>query len=788
MSLMGTRVKRVEDPRLLTAGGTYIDDVQADDAAHVVFVRATVAHATFRVTDRAAALAAPGVLGVHTFDDLALEPAGDPDISAMFALPIVRPWLAVGVVRFIGEPIVAVVATSRDAAVDAAELVAVHYDPLPVVVDVEAAMRADAPVLFAGTGTNVVVSAGSWDDDADFFEGCDVVVRERIVNSRVAAAPLETRGAISRWRDGRLEHWTPTQRPHGIRDTLAGYLGVAPADVRLRTPDVGGGFGVKIGVAREEVVVAQLAQLTGRCLRWYETRSESLQAMGHGRAQVQYAELGGTRDGRLVAYRLRVVQEAGAYPDVGAILPIYTGLMAPGVYGIERVAFASRSVLANTAPTVAFRGAGRPEATAALERMVDIYAAEIAMDPAALRKRNVIGHDAFPFTTPTGAVYDSGNYEGALDKVLAAAGYAALRDEQQRRRDTNERHQLGIGLCVYVEITNAPGGSETTTITIDDGGRVTVTTGSSPTGQGHETTWSMLVADRLGIAIDDIRVVFGDTDVVPTGRGTMGSSSVQVAGVAVDDAAVAMFEHARTLAADELEANANDLVAVAGGLQVAGTPSKAISWAALAGVAARRDGAPLMATASFEAPGPTFPFGAQLAVVEVDTDTGDARLVRLVAADDAGTVINPELFEGQLHGGFAQGVAQALYEQVVYDEAGNLVTGNFADYAIVTSTELPSFEVIDSQTPTPYNSLGVKGVGESGTIGSTPAVHNAVVDALAHLGVRHIDMPATALCTAGVEPMVPDSPTPLTPNELYGVGVCESMTSNNGSSVAVTIA
>ncbi|CAB4766569.1 MAG: molybdopterin-dependent oxidoreductase [Actinobacteria bacterium] len=743
MSLMGTRVKRVEDARLLTAGGTYIDDVEADDAAHVVFVRATVAHASFCVTDRAAALAAPGVLGVHLFEDLALEPAGDPDISAMFALPIVRPWLARDVVRFIGEPIAAVVATTRAAAVDAAELVAVDYEPLPTVVDVEAAMRADAPVLFAGTGTNVVVSAGSWDDDPEFFADCEVVVRERIVNSRVAAAPLETRGAISRWRDGRLEHSTPTQRPHGVRDTLAGYLGLAPQAVRLRTPDVGGGFGVKIGVAREEVVVAQLARLTGRCLRWYETRSESLQAMGHGRAQVQYAELGGTRDGHFVAYRLRVVQEAGAYPDVGAILPIYTGLMAPGVYGIERVAFASRSVLSNTAPTVAFRGAGRPEATAALERMVDVYATAIGMDPAALRRRNVIGRDAFPFTTPTGAVYDSGDYEGAIDKALDAAGYAALRDEQQRRRAAAEQYQLGIGLCVYVEITNAPGGSEASTITVHGDGRATVTTGSSPTGQGHETTWAMLVADRLGIAIEDIRVVFGDTDAVPTGRGTMGSSSVQVAGIAVDDAAIAMLERARSLAADELEANANDLVAVAGGLQVAGTPAKSISWAELAGAAERLDGQPLMVTANFEAPGPTFPFGAQLAVVEVDTETGESRLVRLVAVDDAGTVINPELFEGQLHGGYAQGVAQALYELVQYDRDGNLVTGNFADYAIVTAAELPSFDVVDSQTPTPYNALGVKGVGESGTIGSTPAVHNAVIDALAHLGIRHLDMPVT---------------------------------------------
>ena len=744
MSLMGTRVARVEDPRLLTVGGTYLDDLAAPGAAHVVFVRSTVGHARFAVGDRGAALASPDVLGVYTVDDLGLDAVGDPDIAAMFALPIVRPWLARDIVRFVGEPIVAVVARTRRAAVDAAELVEIAYDLLPAVTDVEAAAAPGAPELFAGTGTNVVVANGSFDDlDASFFDGCEVVVRERIVNSRVAASPLETRGAISRWVDGRLDHWTPTQRPHGIRDTLATYLGVAPADVRLRTSDVGGGFGVKIGVAREEVVVAQLARRTGLQLRWYETRTESMQALGHGRAQVQYVELGGTRDGTFTAYRLRVLQEAGAYPDVGAILPIYTGLMAPGVYTIGQVAFASRSVLSNTAPTVAFRGAGRPEATAALERIVDVFAHEVGIDPAELRRRNAIPADAFPFTTPTGGVYDSGDYVGALDKVLAGADYAARRAEQARRRATGARVQLGLGLCLYVEITNAPGMAELSTITVHEDGTATVTTGSSPTGQGHETTWAMLVADTLGLALDRIRVLFGDTDVVPTGRGTMGSSSVQVAGVAVADAAAAMLEVARALAADELEANAADLVATDGGLQVAGTPARAISWGALAAAARRNGDDALRVTASFEAPGPTFPFGAQLAEVEVDTETGDVRLVRLVGVDDAGTVINPDLFEGQLHGGYAQGVAQALYECVRYDDDGNLLTGNFADYAIVSAAELPSFEVIDSQTPTPYNSLGVKGVGESGTIGATPAVHNAVVDALAHLGVRHLDMPCT---------------------------------------------
>jgi carbon-monoxide dehydrogenase large subunit len=742
MSLMGTRVHRVEDQRLLTNGGRYLDDLDVAGAVHAVFVRSTMAHAAIRSIDTSDARRAAGVLGVFTLDDLGLPPVADPDISAMFSAPIIRPWLADDVVRFVGEPIAVVVATTRAEAVDASALVVVDYDPRPAVVDVEAALASDAPLLFPEVGTNVVSLMGEASSDDDFFAGCEVVVRQRIVNSRIAACPLETRGAISEWEGDRLHHWTPTQRPHGIRDTLAAYLGCEPSAIRLRTPDVGGGFGVKIGVAREELVVAVLARQLARPVRWYETRTEAMQAMGHGRGQVQFAELGGTRDGRLLAYRLRVVQESGAYPDVGAILPVYTGLMAPGVYRIGAVAFSSQSVLTNTAPTVAFRGAGRPEATAALERIVDIYAAEIDLDPADVRRRNVIPSDSFPYTTTTGACYDSGDYIGALDKALAAVNYRDLRVEQARRRAAGARHLLGIGLCLYVEITNAPGGTDASTITITTEGEAIVTTGASPTGQGHETVWATFVADRLGLPLDRIRVVYGDTDVIAAGRGTMGSSSLQVAGVAVDCAATALLERARALAADELEANPADLVVDSGGLHVAGTPARRIEWSALARVAAQRSEV-LDATASFEAPAPTFPFGAQVAVVEVDRETGDVALVRLVGADDAGTIINPDIFEGQLHGGFAQGVAQALYEAIRYDEGGNLLTSSFADYAIVAASELPSFEVIDSQTTTPYNALGVKGVGESGTIGSTPAVQNAVVDALSHLGIRHIDMPAT---------------------------------------------
>jgi carbon-monoxide dehydrogenase large subunit len=743
MSVMGTRVQRVEDPRLLRGDGRYLANLPVEGAAHVVFVRSTMAHARLRAVDTAEAAAQPGVVGVFTFADLDLPAAADPDIAALFLAPIRRPWLADGIVRFVGEPIVAVVAEDAVRATDAAARVVVDYDRLPAILDVAAALAPGAPLLFPETGSNVVAALPGTADDA-FFAGCDVVVRAEITNSRVAACPLEPRGAVSQWIDGRLHHWTATQRPHGLRDTLAGYLGLAAGDVHLRTPDVGGGFGARIGVTYEEVVVAVLARRLARPVRWLETRTETMQAMGHGRAQHQHVELGGTRDGQLLAYRLRIVQESGAYPDVGAILPMYTALMAPGVYGIERVAVESSSVLTNTAPVIAFRGAGRPEATAAIERIIDRYACEIQMDPAELRRRNVIPADAFPHTTPTGGAYDSGDYGKALDRALHAAGYDELRAEQRRRRDAGARELLGIGISLYVEITNAVGGAEIGTVEVTAAGRAVVTTGVAPTGQGHATAFAMIVADRLGLPLDAIDIRYGDTDTVASGRGTMGSSSLQVGGVAVIDAADALVVRARRLAATLLEASEQDVVldVTAGRIHVAGTPTAGFTWADLARVAEDR-GEMLSGDATFTAPAPTFPFGAHIAVVDVDADTGAATLRRLVALDDAGTILNPDLFDGQVHGGLAQGAAQALLEAVVYDAEGNLLTASFADYPIVSAAELPSFELVEMHTPTPHNSLGAKGVGESGTIGATPAVQNAVVDALAHLGVHHLDMPLT---------------------------------------------
>jgi carbon-monoxide dehydrogenase large subunit len=479
-------------------------------------------------------------------------------------------------------------------------------------------------------------------------------------------------------------------------------------------------------------------------VRWRETRSENLVGMGHGRGQLQEVRIGGSRDGRITALRIDVLQDCGAYPHLGSFLPFLTRIMAAGVYAIPRVECLSRSVVTNTTPTTAYRGAGRPEAAAAVERAVDLFAAEIGMDPAEVRRRNLVPRDAFPYTTPVGTVYDSGDYAAALERLLEVADYAGLRAEQARRRAAGDTRQQGIGLSVYVEITNGVPGGEYAGLEVRTDGTVVVKSGTSPHGQGHATAWAMLASDRLGIPMERIEVVFNDTDLVRSGVGTFGSRSLQVGGMAVDQAAVAVLDRARRLLAELLEADPADVVVDPenGRLHVAGTPAEGRSWAELAAVAAER-GEPLSADVDFQPQGATFPFGAHLALVEVDTESGAVELRRLVAVDDAGRILNPLLAEGQRHGGLAQGAAQALLEEVLFDAEGNPVTSTFADYGIVSAAELPSFELVPMETPTPLNELGFKGIGESGTIGATPAVQNAVVDALAHLGVRHIDMPAT---------------------------------------------
>jgi carbon-monoxide dehydrogenase large subunit len=748
VSILGTRVVRTEDPGFLTAGAVYTDDVVDErlaGACHVHFVRSPVAHARIRSVDVSAAVRAPGVVAVFTGTDMAdLAPLAPP-MPGMINERMGQPVLAGDVVRFVGEPVAVVVTEDRYQGEDAAELVDTDYEPLPPVLDLAEAASGEPAVLFPDAGTNVAASFGDAAAlKADLFDGCDVVVTRTIVNQRVAPAPMETRAAAAVWgEDGRLTAWIPNQGAQGTRGSLAGMLGLDPDVVRVITPDVGGAFGAKFGADPEHAVVCWVARRLGRPARWAETRNENLVAMTHGRAQRQTVTIGGSRDGTVAAYRLEILQDAGAYPRFGAFLPALTILMAPGPYAFGRAEAVGKTVVTNTTPVGAYRGAGRPEATAAVERAIDLFAAEIGMDPADVRRKNLLPKFTEPHTTAFGAVYDSGDYAVALEQALAAAGYQSLREEQARRRTADDVVQLGIGLSCYVEITGpgmeAGGPRENATVEVHPDGSATILTGTSPHGQGHATVWAMLASDELGIPVEAITVKWGDTDLIPEGGGTGGSRSLQQGGAAVQQASQELLEVARQRAAAELEASPADLVFDTGrsAFTVAGDPRASVPLARLA------EPERLFVRAVFRAPGPTFPFGAHLAVAEVDTETGKAVLRRMVTVDDAGTVINPLLAEGQRHGGIAQGAAQALLEEVVYDGDGNPLTASFADYAILSATEVPSFELTDMATPTSYNPLGAKGIGEAGTIGATPAVQNAVIDAVAHLGVRHIDMPTS---------------------------------------------
>jgi len=742
MSILGNRVQRREDPKFLTVGGTYVADLDLPGSVHLTFVRSSMAHAKIQAINISGAVSMPGVLAVYTYADLGL--ANLPPIMDMTPVAMTRSVLASGTVRYVGEPIVAIVAETRQAAADATEQVIVDYEPLPTVVDPAEAQK-DEVLLFPEAGTNTAFTLAFGGDPA-LFEGCEVVVDRTIANQRVAPCPLEVRSSAARMdADGRLEFYASTQAPHGVRQMLATALDLPADRVHVVAPDVGGGFGAKGSVYPEELMVGWCALHLDRPIRWTETRSESMLGLGHGRAQVQRIRIGGQRDGVIEAYRIEVLQDGGAYPDFGTVLPFMTRTMTSGVYAIPKAECSSVSVVTNTTPTVAYRGAGRPEATSAIERAVDMFAAEIGMDPAEVRRRNLIGPDAFPYDTPTGTTYDTGNYRGTLDLALEVAGYDNLRADQQRRRTNGDVRQLGIGLSCYVEITNGMPDGEFGAVEVRPDGKVTVRTGTSPHGQGHVTAWSMLAADQLGVPMQDIEVIHGDTDMVPRGGGTMGSRSLQVGGAAVNQAAIAVVDQGKDLAADLFEAAPEDVVLDKGrGLfHVAGSPALTHSWAQLATAALDRSGTPLLAEVDLASPGPTFPFGTHVSVVEVDTETGKVTLLRHIAVDDAGRILNPLLAEGQVHGGIAQGVAQALLEEVVYDEEGNPLTSTLADYSFISAAELPTYETRFTETPTPVNALGSKGIGESGTIGSTPAVHNAVCDAVAHLGVRHVDMPTT---------------------------------------------
>ncbi|HLQ60439.1 MAG TPA: xanthine dehydrogenase family protein molybdopterin-binding subunit [Candidatus Acidoferrales bacterium] len=724
-SILGASVRRLEDPRLLRGQGAYVDDLPLPGCLHAVFVRSPVPHARIIGVERPA--------GVYVAQDLELRP-----FLSFQLMPeaFARPPLAGEVVRFAGDAVAVAVAESREAAADLAAAVQVDYDPLPVVSDPEAAASEGSPLLFPEAATNVAftVEAGG---EGDPLEGAEVVVRQRFRNQRLAAVPMEGNACAAAPEGAGLVVWASTQSPFQVRFAVAEAVGLPEDQVRAVAPDVGGGFGAKLSVYPEFLVIAALAWKLKRPVKWVETRSEGFLALNHGRALVQDVELGATREGRLVGLRVQVTADAGAYAILGAFLPFYGGQMASGAYAIPRIEYRSQSVVTNTTPVSAYRGAGRPEAAALIERAMDLLAQELELDPAELRRRNLVAD--FPYQTATMATYDSGDYLRALEEALRLAGYAELRREQAARRASGSPRLLGIGLSCYVEVTAVGITDEFGSVELRPDGRALVLAGTASHGQGHGTAYAQIVADRLGLPLDRVEVVEADTARVPRGDGTSGSRSIQLAGSALAKAADTVREQVLKLAADRLEARAQDLVLAEGQVAVAGVPTRALTLGELAASAAGS----LKASQDFNQGDQTYPFGCHLAVVEVDVETGLVTHLRHIAVDDCGRVINPLLAEGQIHGGVAQGAAQALFEEVVYDADGTPRTTSLLDYGFPTAAEMPQLETAFTETPTLLNPLGAKGIGESGTIGATPAVWNAVLDALSHLGVRHLDMPLT---------------------------------------------
>jgi len=736
-SILGNAVLRKEDPGLLVGTNQYTDDMKYPDMAHIVFVRSSVAHARITSIDTSAATGMPGVLAVYTAADLGL-----PDNVGFAGTPMhTRPPLAKDKVRFVGDIVAAVVATDRYLGQDAADAVMVDYDVLPAVVDLEDAL-AGGTLLYEALGSNVCF-ATALGADVDALEGADAVAEARILSQRLAGVPMEPNAAIAVPEGDRLTLICATQAPHALKPAMAAALGVDAEQIRVIGPWVGGGFGPKAAHYVEYEIAGAAARSLGRPVKWTETRTENMLSMVHGRSFIMDTKLGVKNDGTIVGLHARVIADGGAYPMVGVVLPMLTQLLSQAVYNVPKINFDAKTVVTNTTPVGAYRGAGRPEATQMVERILDVAADLVGMDPAEIRRKNFIQPEQFPYTTITGANYDSGDYEKALDQALAASGYAGLRAEQQRRRESGATKQLGIGVSSYVEIT-APLGlfSEYGKVTIDDDGGATMVVGTSSHGQAHDTAFSMIVSELLGIPMDKVRHVQSDTDLVPRGAGTMGSRSLQTAGSAVFVASENVLEQGKKIAARLLEAAESDIVKGEGGLQVVGVPAKVVSWADLA-AEAKKDGGALAHELDFSEGDSTFPFGTHVSVVEIDMETGGVELLRHVAVDDCGRILNPMLVAGQQHGGIAQGIAQVLYEHVQYDEDGNPRSANLMDYLMPSAAEMPSFETSNTETPSPRNPLGAKGIGESGTIGSTPALHNAVVDALSHLGVRHVDMPCT---------------------------------------------
>jgi carbon-monoxide dehydrogenase large subunit len=753
---VGRPLKRREDPRLITGAATYVDDLRLPDMLHVAILRSPHAHARIRSVSVLEARASPGVVGVFTLSDIrdrvGVIPAGKPAVEGARVPP--RYPLAGEEVAFAGEPVAAVVAESAAAARDALDAIDVDYDPLPAVVDPEGALAADAPRAHSALPDNVAFRWEVKGGDADLaFGKADRVVRQRFVSQRLIPCPIETRGVVARFQTGDdfLTIWTSTQIPHIVRSQLALALGLPENGIRVVAPEVGGGFGSKLNFYAEEALLAVLAMLLApRPVKWIETRRENMTGTIHGRGQVGEVAVAARRDGKLLAIRYDAIADIGAYHQLFTpLIPTMTGLMLAGAYHVPSAHMSLTGVFTNKMSTDAYRGAGRPEATYVIERMMDLVPAELELDPIEVRRAN-FPRD-FPYVTATGATYDTGDYSKALDKLLEVSEYRKLREERDARRRRGE--VVGIGISTYVEIcgmgpSSAMSGSgwESATVSVGQTGKVDVYTGTCSHGQGQETSFAQIVADRLGVTPEDVRVHRGDTARTPHGVGTFGSRATAVGGTAVHYAAVKIERKMRRIAASILKV-AEDYVERNGAHFLAGEKSVPVAEVCFQAhrAAALPEGVTpgLEETYFFEPRNFTFPFGAHLCFASVDRETGAVQIEKYFAVDDCGKVINPLLVDGQVHGGIAQGIGQALFEGAVYDESGQLLTGTLMDYAVPKAAQLPRFHCARTETPTDVNPLGVKGVGEAGTIGSVPAVVNAVMDALRAFGVRHIDMPLT---------------------------------------------
>jgi carbon-monoxide dehydrogenase large subunit len=771
---VGQRVKRTEDPRLIKGLAHYVDDISLPGTLHVAFVRSYLAHAKINSIDTSAAESAPGVIAVYTGKDVAEKVGPVPCAGALPDLKVPdHRVLATNKVYFVGHPVAAVVATDRYTARDAADLIIVDYEDLPVITDVEQA-AAGGPVIHEAFSDNIAYRLTSGEGDIDAaFSAADRTVKQRILHKRLAPIAMEPRGVLARYFPGEeeLTLWSSTQIPHLMRTQVALMI----------TPEVGGGFGSKLNVYAEEALLGWISMQLGKPVKWIETRRENIQATIHGRGQVGDIEVAFKNDGTLTGLRYSVFADLGAYHQLlTPAIPTLTGLMLSGAYKIPAIQMNITACFTNKMATDAYRGAGRPEATYVVERALDLVAAELGMDAAEVRRKNFPAPDEFPFHTATGLDYDSGDYEAALNKAQQIAGYAELREKQKKARD--EGRLIGIGISTYVEIcalgpsqAMPAGGWESATVRIEPTGKVTILTGASPHGQGQETSFAQIAADELGVHINDVTVIHGDTGVVQYGIGTFGSRATAVGGTAVFVAIQKLKEKAHKIATHILKADASRVAfeggkfsrqkaaasaagtsepvlpvgqAPAGALpdpDTEGKSSLTLQEIALEAHIAKNlppDTEPgLSATYFFEPKNFTFPFGTHIAVVEVDRETGDINFLRYVAVDDCGRVINPMLVDGQVHGGIVQSIGQAMYEEVVYDEQGQLITGTLMDYAVPRASHIPDFELDRTETPSPVNPLGVKGVGEAGTIGATPAIVGAIVDALAPFGVRHLDMP-----------------------------------------------